>query len=882
MATSRQPSNAKPLIHQLADLSQLPAACGVMRELPQWVGWVYEQDATGKWSKAPHPVTDPLGRHASIYKPEDWCDFDRAVAAVKNGDVDGISFVLKPDSDISCIDADKALDRATHNIDPWMQRWLDRARSAYVEYSPGGYGVHIWGLGTGERRHTQRRLGGKGFRQGCQLEFYRHTGKIITVSGLQIGKANGLGNIDRVMDMMLQWAVQHPVKATAATAVYSPDSNLPGVVARMSISEREEAIREGAPDGTNRSEVFFGLIGYLSGIGRTADEIEEMIGAHPLGIGAKYIEEDRLRDQIDKCLEKYGRLHPTWSPPPGEEEEARAKHAELTRKGNGAATGTVPGGDSGNGAARVPLMITKVMRARLREELDYTDAEIDQMLPAEAWALLGGMSEQEPAPAPESVSTAGNGAAQADALDEALGRTEEQPQPAAPSPQPDFPESDELDEDSDADLDEESTSRVTLPDLYIFGDPDLRPVKRWRIEKLMPEIGVGFVAGQWGTYKTFVVNWMSMCLMTRTPFLHRSIKRTTGVCVVAAEDPEEERLRINAMMREHFPDMKRAPFRWYEELPKDLSGQPIPLLHRDTSLAVEALEGLIRKADASLQDEFGPECVAAVTFIDTVAAAAGFSIDMPESKPEVCMQLAKVCRTVAQRLQRFIVLVDHYGKDATSGIRGGSPKEADADLVLACLGKRSDDGRVSNMRVAIRKCRGGRSGQSFPFETREIDAGVDSDGDPIKTLTIVWKDASEQDEAGEEGTVPRSKRKSNTEKLDDPWDRGRTSVRPYSHLLKRALMESLSARGVRRHVDADPDGPCVRMVEKSVVYETFAAQLTIPEDIEVKHRSQFRERKFDEAVLRMSATEPRMVGTRHIDEVEYLWLMQQTLDDDLE
>ena len=38
--------------------------------------------------------------------------------------------------------------------------------------------------------------------------------------------------------------------------------------------------------------------------------------------------------------------------------------------------------------------------------------------------------------------------------------------------------------------------------------------------------------------------------------------------------------------------------------------------------------------------------------------------------------------------------------------RGSSSKEAAADLVLACLGEREVSGRVVNLRLAGRKCRG--------------------------------------------------------------------------------------------------------------------------------------------------------------------------------
>jgi hypothetical protein len=49
-------------------------------------------------------------------------------------------------------------------------------------------------------------------------------------------------------------------------------------------------------------------------------------------------------------------------------------------------------------------------------------------------------------------------------------------------------------------------------------------------------------------------------------------------------------------------------------------------------------------------------------------------------------------------------------------------KEASADLVLACLGKKALSGSVDNTRLAVRKNRGGRQGQQYPFGMSVVEA----------------------------------------------------------------------------------------------------------------------------------------------------------------
>jgi primase-polymerase (primpol)-like protein len=93
-----------------------------------------------------------------------WTTYD---AASKAGHP-GIGFVLNGDG-IVCIDLDHCLDGGT--LADWAQRIIARTPPTYVEVSPSGTGLHIWGRGTVVRgRRTPRG------------EVYG-TGRYITVTG---------------------------------------------------------------------------------------------------------------------------------------------------------------------------------------------------------------------------------------------------------------------------------------------------------------------------------------------------------------------------------------------------------------------------------------------------------------------------------------------------------------------------------------------------------------------------------------------------------------------------------------------------------------------------------------------------------------------------
>ena len=114
---------------RLAAHRALPAR--ELREIPRWL----------RWSATKVPLTADGGA-ASSTNPATWCDY--ATAAASTAGV-GVGFVLSPTDRIVCVDLDHCLDgrgRPTR----WAADLLADIPATYVEVSPSGDGLHVWGF----------------------------------------------------------------------------------------------------------------------------------------------------------------------------------------------------------------------------------------------------------------------------------------------------------------------------------------------------------------------------------------------------------------------------------------------------------------------------------------------------------------------------------------------------------------------------------------------------------------------------------------------------------------------------------------------------------------------------------------------------------------
>jgi hypothetical protein len=115
------------------------------------------------------------------------------------------------------------------------------------------------------------------------------------------------------------WAEQHKQKVAKAKGKTGEIINA-GSLAQYTIEDIERIVREGAPEGANRSNVFHSIVGHYLGCGWTLEQITEHIGQFTDGIGNRYIAEGRLSGEVRRSAACYGvddRVSPWSSGRPG-------------------------------------------------------------------------------------------------------------------------------------------------------------------------------------------------------------------------------------------------------------------------------------------------------------------------------------------------------------------------------------------------------------------------------------------------------------------------------------------------------------------------------------------------------------------------------------
>jgi len=113
----------------------------------------------------------PEGRPASSTAPGTWSPWEAVRGLERRG------FVLDGDG-VVCVDLDHCVDGGV--LAGWAREILDRCPSTYVEVSPSGTGLHIWGYADVSV--------GRMIRDHRAIEVYGR-GRYIAVTGRRFGAA---------------------------------------------------------------------------------------------------------------------------------------------------------------------------------------------------------------------------------------------------------------------------------------------------------------------------------------------------------------------------------------------------------------------------------------------------------------------------------------------------------------------------------------------------------------------------------------------------------------------------------------------------------------------------------------------------------------------
>ena len=192
----------------------------------------------------------------------------------------------------------------------------------------------------------------------------------------------------------------------------------------------------------------------------------------------------------------------------------------------------------------------------------------------------------------------------------------------------------------------------------------------WLVEALLPEVGSGLAAGQWGTFKTFSVLDLAAAIMTGTAFIKFPVQRQGGVLFIACEGQTEVAIRISAAY-EARGGTDKAPFVWIDNCPRLLDPK-----------AAKILTGVVRAVSDAMKQRFNVPVV--LVIIDPVARGAGYVKAGDENDSAIAKQVMGALATAAANTRTFFLAVAHFGKAPEVGTRGSSSYEDDATSCSPC------------------------------------------------------------------------------------------------------------------------------------------------------------------------------------------------------
>ena len=137
-------------------------------------------------------------------------------------------------------------------------------------------------------------------------EVFCRAGKALTVTGVRIGEARALADTRELVG----WAIAWGEREKAASEARKPNGHAPLNGARIPADRRRHHVDQvirGAPAGENRSDTFHAIVGHLFGCARDAAAIAAKLRQHPDGVGARYIAEGRLEQEIARSAKKFAK-----------------------------------------------------------------------------------------------------------------------------------------------------------------------------------------------------------------------------------------------------------------------------------------------------------------------------------------------------------------------------------------------------------------------------------------------------------------------------------------------------------------------------------------------------------------------------------------------
>lgn len=211
--------------------------------------------------------------------------------------------------------------------------------------------------------------------------------------------------------------------------------------------------------------------------------------------------------------------------------------------------------------------------------------------------------------------------------------------------------------------------------------------------------------------KTFLATDIGLRVATGMLWFGHRVKPGL-VLYIAAEMGKRAERRVKAWIDEHLGDAADAPA--FALVPK--------VVNLLDELAVERLV-------ATIETLIAKHGKPVLLIIDTLARSMAGG---DENSAQDMGRVVAVADRLRDHFDTATVLVHHAGKDVTKGGRGSSALLGAADTYILV-----ESDKAGNHVATVEWSRDGEAGQRYGFRLRQVELGVDSDGDAATTCVLV-------------------------------------------------------------------------------------------------------------------------------------------------
>jgi hypothetical protein len=276
--------------------------------------------------------------------------------------------------------------------------------------------------------------------------------------------------------------------------------------------------------------------------------------------------------------------------------------------------------------------------------------------------------------------------------------------------------------------------KATTSDLVLWQQIDGKlGVTDRLIKGLIGEKSFAVIAGPTGSAKTFLALKASIDVACGWDFFNRKVT-LLGVLYIGAEGQAGLLKRIQAVkQRFSIGDTAEVPFALY----------PAPIDLVTDANGAKQIIAYVEALNEILPVKIG------IVVIDTLARCFG---SRDENSTQDMNTFVSRCDTIRNATGVAVVVVHHFGKDESKGMRGSIALKAAADTVIEVTG--TDGTRT----VKVEKQKDGAAGETFAFNLEVVELGRNEDGEPITSCVVIPSDSAPKEKSARAPRLPPAAR----------------------------------------------------------------------------------------------------------------------------